>query len=46
MSTPLCWLQMPERVKPTETHYPKTGGKPMAESDLHRGMMAYLIRRR
>lgn len=44
MSTPLRWPQMPERVKSNEIHYPETDGKPMAESDLHRDMMLYLIR--
>ena len=44
MSTPLRWPQMPERVKSNEIHYPETDGKPMAESDLHRDIMLYLIR--
>ena len=44
MSTNLRWPQMPERIKSTEIHYPETDGKPMAESDLHRDIMAYLIR--
>lgn len=44
MNTPLRWPQMPERVKSNEIHYPETDGKPMAESDLHRDMMLYLIR--
>lgn len=44
MSIPLRWPQMPERVKSNEIHYPETDGKPMAESDLHRDIMLYLIR--
>lgn len=44
MTTPLRWPQMPERVKSNEIHYPETDGKPMAESDLHRDIMLYLIR--
>ena len=44
MSTPLRWPQMPEPVKSNEIHYPETDGKPMAESDLHRDIMLYLIR--
>lgn len=44
MSTPLRWPQMPERAKSNEIHYPETDGKPMAESDLHREIMLYLIR--
>lgn len=44
MSTPLRWPQMPERVKSNEIYYPETDGKPMAESDLHRDMMLYLVR--
>ncbi|MCE7983692.1 MAG: Uma2 family endonuclease [Caldilinea sp. CFX5] len=35
---------MPERVKSNEIHYPETDGKPMAESDLHREIMTYLLR--
>ena len=44
MSTNLRWPQMPERIKSNEIRYPETDGKPMAESDLHRDIMAYLIR--
>lgn len=44
MTTPLRWPQMPERVKSNEIHYPETDGKPMAESDLHRDIMLYLVR--
>ena len=44
MTKRLRWPQIPERVKSNEIHYPETDGKPMAESDLHRDMMAYLIR--
>ncbi|MBX3012616.1 MAG: Uma2 family endonuclease [Caldilineaceae bacterium] len=44
MSRPLRWPQMPERAQSTEIHYPETDGKPMAESDLHRDIMLYLIR--
>jgi hypothetical protein len=38
------WPQMPERVRSTEIYYPETDGKPMAESDLHRDLMLYVIR--
>lgn len=44
MNAPLRWPQMPERVKSHEIHYPETDGKAMAESDLHRDIMFYLIR--
>lgn len=44
MTKRLRWPQIPERVKSNEIHYPETDGKPMAESDLHRDMMLYLIR--
>lgn len=44
MNAPLRWPQMPERVKSNEIHYPETDGKPMAESDLHRDIMLYLVR--
>ncbi|MEZ4860034.1 MAG: Uma2 family endonuclease [Caldilineaceae bacterium] len=35
--------QMPERIKSNEIYYPETDGKPMAESDLHRDIMVYII---
>jgi len=44
MSIQTHWPQMPERVLSNEIHYPETDGKPMAESDLHRDIMLYLIR--
>lgn len=44
MTKRLRWPQIPEWVKSNEIHYPETDGKPIAESDLHRDMMLYLVR--
>ncbi|MEZ4865756.1 MAG: Uma2 family endonuclease [Caldilineaceae bacterium] len=43
MSTSVRWPQLPPRIKSNEVYYPETDNKPMAESDLHRDMISYLI---
>ncbi|MEZ4861433.1 MAG: Uma2 family endonuclease [Caldilineaceae bacterium] len=43
MNAPLRWPFMPAPIKSNEIYYPETDGKPMAESDLHRDIMTYII---